>query len=911
MKRSVFLLLIPALIFCYTAQAENQIQFIDPNLEIAVETALGVLDTTFHSPDGYVLWDGGSGYDRGRDIALQQDGKILVTGYMTNGTDNDLMVIRYNKDGTLDAGFGTNGAYIYDGGHGNDGAYAIAVQSDDNILLAGDSSNGTDGDIIVLRLDSDGTLDPNFGSNGIFTFDSGNDAAIDLLIQSDGKIVICGSSSNGTDNDLLVMRLNANGAPDTTFGTNGVAIYDGGAGRNSGSRLTVQNDGKILVAGNSHNGSDYDILVARFSSNGTLDTSFGTNGIVLYDGGDYDRGYGIDTNSNGNILVTGLLTKPDPNSTDYDIPIICFNNNGNLETSFGNNGIVLFDGGISEQCYDLIVQSDDTILITGYSGSNIGGISDWSLVVLKYAQNGTLDTTFGTNGIYQYNPTDNTEWGYGLALQTDGKIIVTGQAHNGTDDDVIVLRLNNNTGDSNEPDGSIDTPLLMWSQPPIEIDPNVDTPMVFCGWDEPARSTEQSGQRRQWRMDADDFRCLGPIPITRIRWWGGYKNWTLPEPPESQPEAWHIGFWANQVEGLEPDQLYLERLVWSVEVPNERVHREPVGLTEFPQQLVETCFAYEVQLEPQEWFHQAEFESDEDVFWISITAIYPPDAQQVNQWGWTTRPHLWGNGAVMPAIMGEWPTFDERLFPGRIYPIENSLLCGQNQAYDLCFELLTEQPWVKWDLPFTNLREWPHYEDHESYAIEDPNGDVLIRQRVSDDWLCERRSPVIAVAWNGSYMGYGYEACTCENSAKPRSPDYFVLTLWTNAPADANIPNEHPGPKIWEYEATELDKVLVGFDKHPHGEPNEAVFRYMVRLPEDAWFQQEAHSQIYWFSVMAVYKGAAMDTIMHPWAWTNHRYAFGSTALGLVFTDQGTQPNYLYDQTDERIDMSFTLYTLP
>jgi len=308
-------------------------------MSLLVWASEGVLYTTFHSPDGYVLWDGGSGYDRGRDIALQQNGKILVTGYMTDGTDNDLMVIRYNRDGTLYAGFGTNGAYIYDGGNGNDGAYAIAVQSDNKILRAGDSSNGSDGDVLLLRLDTDGNLD----------------------------------------------------------------------------------------------------------------TSFGTNGIVLYDGGDYDRGFGIDTNSNGNILVTGVRTKPDQDSTDYDIPVICFNSNGNLDTSFGNNGITLYNGGTREQCYDLMVQGDDTILVAGHSGNSAAGPSDWSLVVLKYDPNGTLDTTFGTNGVYQYDPTDNTEWGYGLALQTDGKIVVTGQAYNGTDDDVIVLRLTNSVGDSNEP----------------------------------------------------------------------------------------------------------------------------------------------------------------------------------------------------------------------------------------------------------------------------------------------------------------------------------------------------------------------------------------------------------------------------------------------------------------------------
>ncbi len=877
-------------------------------MNMSVWASDGVLDTTFHSPDGYVLWDGGSGYDRGRDIALQQDGKILVTGYMTNGTDNDLMVIRYDKDGTLDTGFGTNGAYIYDGGNGNDGAYAIAVQSDNKILLAGDSLNSTDDDVIVLRLDSDGNPDPNFGSNGIYTYDSGSggDAAIDLLIQSDGKIVICGSCSNGTDNDLMVMRLNANGTPDMTFGTNGVAIYDGGGSHDFGLRLTLQNDGKILVAGNRHNGSDYDILVARFSIDGVLDASFGTGGIAIYDGGDYDRGFGIDTNSNGNILVTGLRTQPDANSTDYDIPVICFDSNGNLDTSFGNNGIVLYDGGNREECYDLMVQSDDTILVAGHSGSSSGAISDWNLVVLKYDPNGTLDTTFGTNGVYQYDPTDNTEWGYGLALQTDGRIVVTGQAHNGTDDDVIVLRLTNSAGDSNEPDDSNGIPSLVWSQSPIEIDPDIMQEPVFCGWNESARSTEQTGQRRQWRMDADDFNCLGPIPITRIRWWGGYKAWASTEPPQSQPEAWHIGFWANQVEGINQNELFPERLVWSLEIPGERIHFEPVGQVEFPQKLTETCFLYEVRLEPQEWFRQADFRSNYDIFWISITAIYPADAEQENMWGWSTRPHVWGTGAVMPAIMGDWPTYDERLFHGRIYPIENSLLCGQNQGYDMCFELLTEPFWVKWDQPFTDMRDWPDSEDLESFAIDDEVGNVQVEHQVADDWLCKRIDPVVAVGWQGSYIGYGYDPCECNEVEEPVRPDYFILSL--RMPANVPAGDGNPGQLVWEYLADDYDEVLVGYDRNPESQSNEPVFSYSVRLPEEAWFQQEHLNQLYWFSVVAVYE-TRLDDIQYPWGWTNRPHTFGSTALSV--TDDSSVPELLYDQTSEPVDMSFTLFTAP
>jgi uncharacterized delta-60 repeat protein len=879
-------------------------------MSLSVWASDGVLDTTFNSPEGYVLWDGGAGYDRGRDIALQQDGKILVTGYMSNGTDDDIMVIRFNTDGTLDTSFATNGSYIYDGGYGIDGGYAIAVQSDDRILLAGESSNGSDADVIVLRHDPDGSPDPNFGTNGIYTYDGGNgyDAVIDILVQPDGRIVMCGSSSNGTDNDLMVIRLNANGAPDTTFGSNGIAVYHSGISHDFGLRLTVQNDGKILVTGGSNNGSNIDIIIVRFNTNGTLDTSFGTDGIATYDGGDYDRGYGIDTNSDGDILVTGVRTKPNQEITDYDIPVICFDSNGVLDTSFGNNGIMLFDSAISEQGYDLMVQSDDTILVTGYSGSNIGGVSDWSLVVLKYAQNGTLDTTFGTNGVYRYNPTDKTEWGYGLDLQTDGKIVVTGQADNGMDDDVIVLRLTNCIGDSDEPYDSNDIPSLMWSQTPLEIDSNIQQEPIFCGWDEPARSTQQTGQKRQWRMDADDFRCLGPIPITRIRWWGGYKAWASSKPPQSQPEAWHIGFWANQIEGITQDESFPERLVWSLEIPPERIAFELVGHLEFPQKLPETCFLYEVYLEPNEWFRQADFQSNYDIFWISITAIYPADAKQENMWGWSTRPHVWGNGAVMPAIMGDWPTYDERLFPGRIYPIENSLLCGQNQAYDMCFELLTEQYWVKWDQPFMSLREWSSCEDQESLAIEDEEGNLQIEKRVADDWLCERIDPISAVSWQGSYIDYRYEPSKCDEGDEPRRPDYFMLSL--RRPTSVSTNDGNLSESVWEYLAYDYDEVLIGYDKNPQGKPTEPVFYYSVRLPEESCFRQEHLDQVYWFSVVAVYR-ARLDEIEYPWGWTNCLHTFGSTAINVSSTDEGLVREPLYTQTGEFMDMSFTFFTTP
>ena len=412
----------------------------------------GTLDVSFHAPDGYVLWDGGAGYDRGRDVALQQDGKIVVTGYMTNGVDNDLFVLRYDANGVLDSSFGIDGRYIYDGGMGNDLGLAVAIGPDDTILVGGSRFNGVDNDVLVLKLTRDGLPDPNFVSNGVFLYDGGHgDGAVDLQVSADGSIVIAGSSDDGVEGDLLVIRLTAEGHWDPAFGTDGLVKLDGGRGHDSGLRLAVLSDDGVVVSGVSHNGSDYDIMVVRLDAFGVPDQAFGNEGIVFVDGGDYDRGYGIGVDSQGRVLVTGLMTQAESDETDYDIVVLRLDPNGVLDASFGHEGIALCDGGNREECYALVVQCDDSILVAGHSGDSYMAASDWNLVVLKYDANGFLDTTFGSEGVYAYNPTEGTEWGYGLALQTDGKIVVTGQAHNGSDDDVIVLRLENSPCDANEP----------------------------------------------------------------------------------------------------------------------------------------------------------------------------------------------------------------------------------------------------------------------------------------------------------------------------------------------------------------------------------------------------------------------------------------------------------------------------
>ena len=126
----------------------------------------------------------------------------------------------------------------------------------------------------------------------------------------------------------------------------------------------------------------------------------------------------------------------------------------------------------------------------------------------------------------------------------------------------------------------------------------------------------------------------------------------------------------------------------------------------------------------------------------------------------------------------------------------------------------------------------------------------------------------------------------------------------TNVPAQ----DGNPGELIWEYLAYDYDEVLVGYDRNPEGQPNESVFRYSVRLPEDVWFRQEHFDQKYWFSVVAVYR-AGMDEIQHPWGWTNRPHMFGSPAISI--SRDSSVPEPINDQAGEPVDMSFTLFTAP
>jgi uncharacterized delta-60 repeat protein len=230
--------------------------------------------------------------------------------------------VRYNANGTLDTTFGTNGKVTTSIGSGSvyDYAYALGIQpvgmSDVKIVVAGYSSNGSKYNFALVMYNTDGSLDTGFGAalTGIVTTSIGSsyDAAHALGIQSDGtsdfKIVVAGSSANGSKYNFALVRYNKDGSLDTTFGNNGIVTTPIGSNFDAAYALGIQPaDGSIVAAGYSGNGSNYDFALVKYNTNGSLDTGFGAGGIVTTPiGNDDDKAFALGIQpADGRIVVAG------------------------------------------------------------------------------------------------------------------------------------------------------------------------------------------------------------------------------------------------------------------------------------------------------------------------------------------------------------------------------------------------------------------------------------------------------------------------------------------------------------------------------------------------------------------------------------------------------------------------------
>jgi hypothetical protein len=362
-------------------------------------------------------------------------------------------------------------------------------------------------------------------------------------------------------------------------------------------------------------------------------------------------------------------------------------------------------------------------------------------------------------------------------------------------------------------------PHTKWSQPPIEIDPCSTVP-TYCGWDEKSYNRDTETPAEPWKIVADDFRCLGSMPVTSIHWWGSYFDWECTWAqglPPIVPKAWWIGFWSNMPAGMQAPYSYPNMLLHEFTVPANRVVIDEVGCDQYYGYYpYDITFQYYLDLDEAEVFWQDDYNdmTYDDTYWISIVALYDlQDPPTQYQWGWKTRPWPWMDDAVKFNLPSK-PVPGQTNDPLSITPIVDP---RWGESMDVSFELDTDPNYIKWEQLYTGIRNWPHYEDELSMTSSEPN----IIRLVADDWRCVRRTPVTAVVWWGSYIGYGFEACSQGPFMPlPVPPDRFRLMMWTDVAADPCDPcsYSHPGEVIWRYDTDKYDEVLVGYDKkHPQG----------------------------------------------------------------------------------------------
>jgi uncharacterized delta-60 repeat protein len=354
--------------------------------------------------------------------ALQNDGKIVVAGSIsTSQNPKQPGIMRYNIDGTLDRNFGSGGRVIVPATVEVGPAFAVAIQGDGKILAA--TSNNLR--VGVFRFNANGTPDRTFGSNGVATIrpnvlDEGNLLVGGIVVQSDGKILI--AASDESTSAQTFGRLLPNGQPDSTFGTNGAAPLVTGA-----QTLALQPTGQILVLSFLGGGG----TAVRYTTDGNLDTTF--SGAGQAPGFGPPQGGLAVINSTSKFIVTGSLIKSLTFTDSVSgFLLVRYMSDGVIDSSFGRNGIAVtpFPGNMSSSALSVAIQANGDIVAAGETATTASGPSDFALA--RYTANGTLDTTFG-NGGFVSTPFGNSIASVNTVLiQTDGKILAVGNSDNGT-----------------------------------------------------------------------------------------------------------------------------------------------------------------------------------------------------------------------------------------------------------------------------------------------------------------------------------------------------------------------------------------------------------------------------------------------------------------------------------------------
>jgi len=339
-----------------------------------VFAAAGDLDSSFDGDGMRIL--SGFDNDRGQAVAIQKnDGKIVVAGYTDLFGSKDILVMRFNPDGSLDTTFNNGGVFVLRRNGTEEFGRAVAIQSNgkpgSKIVVVGDTNTFRTKNVFVLRLNLDGSVDSNFASAGIQTVRrTGNEQAEAVAVRGDDRLVIAGTTDVLGNNDVFVLQLNANGSLDGTFINGGVFIVDR-ASDDHDHGVALRTDGRIVVAGSTNVFGTTDFFVVQLNANGGLDQSFFPTftgrslrgGVRTIEQTGEDQAQAVTIQSDGKIVLAGSSTLFGLN----DFMLVRLNPNGSLDTTFDSDGKRLVGPFGESRAQALAIQADQKIVVAGHT----------------------------------------------------------------------------------------------------------------------------------------------------------------------------------------------------------------------------------------------------------------------------------------------------------------------------------------------------------------------------------------------------------------------------------------------------------------------------------------------------------------------------------------------------------------
>jgi uncharacterized delta-60 repeat protein len=416
-----------------------------PASEAWADSAAGGLDPTFGRGGKLTIDIRGGLTDSASAVAVQPDGKIVLAG--TTRETWEFVVSRLNAEGSLDTSFGGVGKVSTKVGSGQSEALGVVLQPDGKIVAAGYAGTFADSNeknFAIVRYNREGRLDASFGDNGVVAVDfdpipGRSSQGNSLALQPDGKILVGGYVFSDAW-DFALARLNPNGSLDGSLDGDGKITTSFGSNRSDlAYAVALQPDGKIVLAGYTNEyfcqGDCHDptrFALARYNRDGSLDSSFGTDGKSVTAEGHDTRAAVLQPD--GKIVVAGYALVNDYHDSEF--VLARHNTNGSLDTGFGRDGRTNTSFGEAEASA-MALQSDGKLVAVGSLRRRsyaMGNIPDDDLAVARLNPNGGLDPSFGRGGqITTDFASESLDRGNAVALQPDGKILVAGMSSRPTE----------------------------------------------------------------------------------------------------------------------------------------------------------------------------------------------------------------------------------------------------------------------------------------------------------------------------------------------------------------------------------------------------------------------------------------------------------------------------------------------